>query len=122
MENCFQHGFAGESEEEKIWRIQLREYQKEDCWYLEIANNGVPFPQEQMLKLQKLKQTILRDDLQSAMQEGKTRGYGLTNTVIRLCIYYREKAVVDVWNEGGWTIVRIGGPLDKDRPEHNDHK
>ena len=26
-----------------------------------------------MLKLQKLKQTILRDDLQSAMQEGKTR-------------------------------------------------
>ncbi len=122
VENCFQHGFAGESEEEKIWRIQLREYQKEDCWYLEIANNGVPFPQEQMLKLQKLKQTILRDDLQSAMQEGKTRGYGLTNTVIRLCIYYREKAVVDVWNEGGWTIVRIGGPLDKDRPEHNDHK
>ena len=122
VENCFQHGFAGESEEEKIWRIQLREYQKEDCWYLEIANNGVPFPQEQMLKLQKLKQTILRDDLQSAMQEGKTRGYGLTNTVIRLCIYDREKAVVDVWNEGGWTIVRIGGPLDKDRPEHNDHK
>lgn len=122
VENCFQHGFGGEAEEGKIWKIQLREYQKKDCWYLEIANNGVPFPEEQMLKLQKLKQTILRDDLQSVMQTGKTRGYGLTNTVIRLCIYYREKAVVDVRNEDGWTVVRIGGPLDKDRPEHNDHK
>jgi two-component sensor histidine kinase len=73
VENCFQHGFGGEAEEGKIWKIQLREYQKKDCWYLEIANNGVPFPEEQMLKLQKLKQTILRDDLQSVMQDWKNQ-------------------------------------------------
>ena len=110
VENCFQHAFGKElpEDEDSRWRIRICTRADGERWFVEVSNNGEPFPEE---KIRSIMEEQSRPEEELLARSGdEPQGYGLHNTVRRLHIYYSGKEYVEIKNKDGWTYVCIGGP------------
>lgn len=120
IENCFHHGFQ-QTEQEVLppWKIRIRSFQDEACWYLSVINNGAPFKKENLerllLRLEQFRFPEYEEEPGNTLQAHQ--GFGLENTILRLNIYYRgEQYFRAVTTKQGETSVTIGGPLHPQKP------
>lgn len=120
VENCFHHGFQ-QTEQEICppWKIRIRSFQDDTCWYLSVINNGAPFKEENLerlrLRLEQFRFPEYEEDIGNTLQAHQ--GFGLENTILRLNIYYRgEQYFRAGTTRQGETAVTIGGPLHPKKP------
>lgn len=113
VENCFQHGFR--DQEHSIlppWKIKIRSYQDGAYWYLAITDNGIPFDRQKQEHLyQRIEQFKRPEHLENNMETVLQQGFGLENSILRLCIYYDGKEYFHIDSTPQETTITIGGPL-----------
>lgn len=113
VENCFQHGFH--DKEHSIlppWKIWIRSYHDDSYWYLSITDNGIPFDQKKQDHLyQRIEQFKRPEHLENNMETVLQQGFGLENSILRLCIYYDGKEYFHIDSDSQKTTITIGGPL-----------
>ncbi|MFR3492542.1 MAG: sensor histidine kinase [Blautia sp.] len=71
LENCFAHGFHNK---EFPWKIDIQIYCSEDCWEVQIRDNGCGMDQEELEKLELELLEMRNRDVKSLMKELKIGG------------------------------------------------
>jgi sensor histidine kinase YesM len=117
VENCFKHGF---SDKPPVWKIGIRSYRRDNCWFVSISDNGSGFTQE---KIQELKSRIDEHKVLLSNYSGNNplemKGLGLENTAMRLFIFFSGMERFEIKSQDGETIVEIGGVLSEEYCHNN---
>lgn len=108
VENCFQHGFK---QKMPPWQLNLSTYIKDDFWYIEVTDNGSGIDESTISAL------ITRVDVfvhnpATNIKDLKLGGMGLTNTLVRMKLLYKEDMIFRIERlstEG--TKVILGGKV-----------
>ncbi|MGO4272147.1 sensor histidine kinase [Paenibacillus sp. TAF58] len=92
------------------WTIQVRGYQENDHWFVEVTDNGPGFDQIAMAEFNTRIQEIEQSGRIPALQ---LDGMGLLNIYLRLKISYRSDMCLQTVNllDGG-AMVRVGGKIE----------
>jgi sensor histidine kinase YesM len=110
VENCFKHGFI---DIDPVWNVEVSGYIKDDYWYVKISDNGKGFTptavKDFLKRIDRAKASLFNHDI--SIDEIKSEGVGLFNTVLRLSLYYSKKEYFQICGKKYRTIM-IGGPLD----------
>lgn len=110
VENCFKHGFR---DQPPVWRIRIRSHAESGTWRVAISNNGRPFGQEDIRRLDEEYQRFVRSTLQAEEERTpESHHFGLDNTLKRLYLKYNQDAWYKIDVSDGWTRVEIGGTID----------
>ncbi|MBU9729106.1 sensor histidine kinase [Diplocloster modestus] len=109
VENCFRHGFKKKG---FPWQLEIRCYEDERNWYLEVRDNGVGMDQEQMEEISRQLSLIQTKNPKEMMENLKIGGLSLINVMMRLWMNYGntmffEIKMPGIGNEGA--VVCIGG-------------
>jgi sensor histidine kinase YesM len=110
VENCFKHGFI---DIDPVWDVEVSGYIKDGYWYVKISDNGKGFSpaevKDLLKRIDRAKSSLFNHDI--SIDEIRSEGVGLFNTVLRLSIYYSRKEYFQISGKNNRTII-IGGPLD----------
>lgn len=106
LENCFAHGFRNK---EFPWQINIQIYCTEECWEVQIQDNGSGIsPQElENLKLELFK--MRSRDVRMLMKEMKIGGLSIKNVYIRLYLTYGNHMLFDIQSNPNGTCITVGG-------------
>ena len=106
LENCFAHGFRNK---EFPWQINIQIYCTEECWEVQIQDNGCGIsPQElENLKLELFK--MRSRDVRMLMKEMKIGGLSIKNVYIRLYLTYGNHMLFDIQSNPNGTCITVGG-------------
>lgn len=114
IENCINHGFK---DSRPPWKILVKGYIADNCWFMQITDNGGGFKLEYLNelneKLNQYRNSIIQGDIPMQLE---VSGMGILNIFIRLHIQYQENAVFEIHNNEdstGATII-VGGLIHVD--------
>ena len=110
IENTFRHAFVNV---DPPWIVRIEGYIKHEKWYIKISDNGRGLNEDAIKKLQeKIENSKKGPYDETYSSDVKKGGLGLTNTFMRLHIYFDGKEYIDFYNapEGG-AVITIGGPI-----------
>ena len=109
MENCFRHGFKKKG---FPWQLEIRCYEDERNWYLEVRDNGVGMDQEQMEEISRQLSLIQTKKPKEMMENLKIGGLSLINVMMRLWMNYGNAMLFEIKMPGigsEGAVVCIGG-------------
>jgi two-component system, sensor histidine kinase YesM len=108
-ENCFQHGFKNVR---PPWKIDIHAGKKDDCWFIQVCDNGSGFDDRTLEVLMNKAHEFL-ENFSTNLNDLKLGGLGLLNTYIRLKLLYNEKMIFNVEeNSSRGTRITIGGIIE----------
>ncbi len=114
-ENCIDHGFANSVSE---MRIRVTGYEKDQRWYLKVADNGVGFGEEALKNLQeeieKVRRCLFEERNHIELEIG---GMGLLNTYARLLLIYNDSLTFTLGNSGEGAEIIFGAEMFKEEPD-----
>lgn len=110
IENCFEHGIANS---QPIWKVEVATFKQDGYWYVQVKNNGTRIKEEKIKeiydKFEKLKSAIGKKNITPDIR----KNLGLSNTVMRLYIFYDGKEHFEIKTENDFTVIEIGGPINE---------
>jgi two-component system sensor histidine kinase YesM len=108
VENCFKHGF---SQKRPPWNVAIRTSVREEFWYVEVEDNGLPISASVIAELNRKADAFIEDP-SGAIHALKIGGLGLFNSLVRLRLLYGADAVFRASsNDEGGTRIVLGGRL-----------
>ena len=110
VENCFKHGFSDDIDNPEI---HIKAYFLNDNWQISISNNGKIFKEQDILKIS-YKFNEIKSKLKSSGVKPKesSESLGLSNTVLRLNLFYEGKEYFNIKSTEQLTIIELGEPIE----------
>ena len=105
LENCFAHGFHNK---EFPWKIDIQIYCSEECWEVQIRDNGCGMDQEELEKLELELLEMRNRDVKSLMKELKIGGLTIKNVYLRLFLAYGNNMIFDISNKSEGMCITVG--------------
>ena len=105
LENCFAHGFHNI---EFPWKIDIQIYCSEECWEVQIRDNGCGMDQEELEKLELELLEMRNRDVKSLMKELKIGGLTIKNVYLRLFLAYGNNMIFDINNKSEGMCITVG--------------
>ena len=105
LENCFAHGFHNK---EFPWKIDIQIYCSEECWEVQIRDNGCGMDQEELEKLELELLEMRNRDVKSLMKELKIGGLTIKNVYLRLFLAYGNNMIFDINNKSEGMCITVG--------------
>ena len=105
LENCFAHGFHNI---EFPWKIDIQIYCSEECWEVQIRDNGCGMDQGELEKLELELLEMRNRDIKSLMKELKIGGLTIKNVYLRLFLAYGNNMIFDINNKSEGMCITVG--------------
>lgn len=106
LENCFAHGFRAKK---FPWEIDIQVYVSEECWEINIRDNGNGIENEKLLSMRGELLEMRKRDMGELMQEMRIGGLSIRNVYERLYIAYGDDMVFEIESDERGTGVTVGG-------------
>ena len=106
LENCFAHGFRAKK---FPWEIDIQVYVSEECWEINIRDNGNGMENEKLLSMREELLEMRKRDMGELMQEMRIGGLSIRNVYERLYIAYGDDMVFEIESDERGTGVTVGG-------------
>ena len=106
LENCFAHGFHNI---EFPWKIDIQIYCSEECWEVQIRDNGCGMDQGELEKLELELLEMRNRDVKSLMKELKIGGLTIKNVYLRLFLAYGKHMIFDISSSAEGMCITVGG-------------
>lgn len=106
LENCFAHGFRAKK---FPWEIDIQVYVSEECWEINIRDNGNGMEKEKLSLLRGELLGMRERDMSELMQEMRIGGLSIRNVYERLYIAYGDNMVFEIESNERGTSVTVGG-------------
>ena len=101
----FAHGFHNK---EFPWKIDIQIYCSEECWEVQIRDNGCGMDQEELEKLELELLEMRNRDVKSLMKELKIGGLTIKNVYLRLFLAYGNNMIFDISNKSEGMCITVG--------------
>lgn len=112
VENAFKYAF----QIPPPWKLHIASSMEEDCWTLQVEDNGGMLSDEKKEELLHLYRNLDMNEELKSMQIG---GMGLKNIYLRLLLLYGDRAIFRIDNTiPHKTIFTVGGPIYRTREEY----
>ena len=109
VENSLEHGLK---KREFPWIIEIKCYTENNCWMIEIWDNGIGITPDKKSEILLFLENIKMGN-QDILEQGlKIGGLSLKNVIARLYLKYGENMYFDITEKREGTSVILGGSMD----------